>query len=220
MGSITYKIKLAFRIVLIGNSTVGKSTFINFYARGTYDQATVPTIGVEFIVKHLVYKDVKNDCDINYKIHFWDTAGQERFRAITKSYYRQANMIFLMFDLTNRASFDSISYWVDDIQKSVGENSIGIMIVGTKLDLEANRIVDHNDVQSFISYQKSRGVNIVDYIEISTQNSVNLDTLLDKASNHLIEMAIAETKNKKSMNKEFEIVTLDEKHSMSTSKCC
>ncbi|KAI4374479.1 hypothetical protein MLD38_012468 [Melastoma candidum] len=131
-----------FKAVLTGDSAVGKSNLLSRFARDEFHLDSKPTIGVEF-----AYRNVRVG-DKLIKAQIWDTAGQERFRAITSSYYRGALGALLVYDITRRATFDSIKKWLHELRE-FGNPDIVIVLVGNKLDLGSSREVDLEDGKSF-----------------------------------------------------------------------
>lgn len=129
-----------FKAVLIGDSAVGKSNLLSRFARDEFRLDSKPTIGVEF-----AYRNIKIG-DKVIKSQIWDTAGQERFRAITSSYYRGALGALLVYDLTRRATFESLKKWLYEL-KEFGKSDMVIVLVGNKLDLGHSREVSKEDGQ-------------------------------------------------------------------------
>ena len=130
MSQITYK------IILIGNSGVGKTSLFRKLSTGEFIPKNISTIGID--KKTLDYSIDINNQKKNFRISLFDTAGQEKFRAITKSYYKESEGIFLMYDITDRKSFDNVEMWVNSIKDSIdsGNNSkYEIFLIGNKLDL-------------------------------------------------------------------------------------
>ena len=113
------------KMLLLGDSNVGKSTFLSKYIKGTIPQTRELTIGVDYAMKK-----IKIDKQI-YKLNVWDTAGQESFRAITKSYYRGSHCAIVFFDISNRTTFENISMWINTY---VQYGQPHILIIGTKKD--------------------------------------------------------------------------------------
>ena len=123
------------KIVLVGRSYVGKSSLMIRFIDGTFNDFYVNTIGVDFRFKTIMVKDRK------VKVQIWDTAGQEKFRTITSTYYKGADAILLVYDITNRESFDDINnYWIHEIEKN-GSEVQNLILIGNKADLEAQRLV-------------------------------------------------------------------------------
>lgn len=125
-----------FKIVILGDSGVGKTNIISRYAKNEFNIESKATIGVEFHSK-LLELDGKI-----IKLQFWDTAGQERYRSITSAYYRGSNGILVVYDITDLNSFEHINNWIFEIYKNVG-NNIPILLVGNKCDLEHKRVISN-----------------------------------------------------------------------------
>ena len=128
-----------YKIILIGNSGVGKTSIFRKLDTGEFNEGTISTIGVEKktmdISLDVEYKGKKEKKKFN--IYFYDTAGQEKFRAITKNYYKGSDGIILMYDITKRESFDNVGAWIESIKDSIGKlnNQYTVILLGNKLDL-------------------------------------------------------------------------------------
>ena len=129
----------SFKIVLIGDSGVGKSCILLRFADDKFNDNFYTTIGVDFRFKSV---EVDNKA-IKYEI--WDTAGQERFKTITSAYYRGADCVLIVYDVTDRASFNHIPDWIEEVNKLNKDDPL-ILVLGNKSDLE-NKEVLENDVK-------------------------------------------------------------------------
>lgn len=123
-----------FKFLLIGNSGVGKSCILMRYADNSFTENFFNTIGVDFKIRN-----VEHEGKI-IKLQIWDTAGQERFRTITCSYYRGAHGIIIVYDVTDRESFESVKYWMEEIDRYANESVISLL-VGNKTDREEDRVI-------------------------------------------------------------------------------
>ncbi|XP_053549457.1 ras-related protein Rab-3B [Bombina bombina] len=123
-----------FKLLIIGNSSVGKTSFLFRYADDTFTSAFVSTVGIDFKVK-TVYRNEKR-----VKLQIWDTAGQERYRTITTAYYRGAMGFILMYDITNEESYNAVQDWATQIKTYSWDNA-QVILVGNKCDLEDERVV-------------------------------------------------------------------------------
>uniref|UniRef100_A0A7S1F9J5 Uncharacterized protein n=1 Tax=Noctiluca scintillans TaxID=2966 RepID=A0A7S1F9J5_NOCSC len=122
------------KVLIIGDSGVGKSSVLIRYCDDEFNVSQAPTIGVDFKTKLVQVRGT------NLKLALWDTAGQERFRTLTSAYYRGAQGIILVYDCSKRESFDHIVYWQDEVRKySTNEDAV-IMLVSNKVDLECHQI--------------------------------------------------------------------------------
>jgi len=151
-----------FKILLIGDSGVGKSCLLLRFADDSWTDSHISTIGVDFKIKTL-------NCEGKViKLQIWDTAGQERFRTITSSYYRGAQGIILVFDCTDMESFNNVKQWLGEIDRYACEN-VNKLLVGNKIDLVAGRVVDKNVASEF-----AESMNIP-YIETSAKNASGVE---------------------------------------------
>ncbi len=163
-----------FKILILGDSGVGKSSMIKMYTEETFDLLYNSTIGIDFKVINTFINDK------SIKLQVWDTAGQERFRAIISNYYRGVHGVIIMFDLTNLNSFNNIDIWFRD-KNNYCSNSVTTLFVGTKSDLKKDIIVTPEMIDAkCIKYK-------CNYIETSTKNNYNIKEIFDKISNSLME---------------------------------
>ncbi len=123
-----------FKILLIGNSGVGKSSLLLRFADDTFTDNFMPTIGVDFKIRTL---EVDGR---TIKLQIWDTAGQERFKTITSSYYKGAHGIIVVYDITDKESFKNIDNWMTEVEKHASEN-VSRILVGNKCDMDESRQV-------------------------------------------------------------------------------
>ena len=131
-----------FKVLLLGNSNVGKSSLFLRFVDDIWNDTFVPTIGVDFKIKTFEIDSKK------IKMQIWDTAGQERFKNIVASYYRGANGILLIYDVSDKDSFKNLSNWLIEIEKNASKNVLKILI-GNKSDLEDKRVITYNQGKEF-----------------------------------------------------------------------
>ena len=127
------KKEVLYKILLLGDSSVGKTCFLMRYTDNTFQEIHMSTIGLDYRLKSMTLKSGKN-----VKVQIWDTAGQDRFRAITKNYYKGAHGIILIYDVTNQLSFDNVSNWINQIKEEASDK-VTIFLVGNKIDDVENR---------------------------------------------------------------------------------
>ncbi|KAL9643523.1 hypothetical protein ABK040_010137 [Willaertia magna] len=130
-----------FKVIVVGDSSVGKTCFLNKIINGNFAETFMPTVGVDLKVKFIEI-DGKT-----IKIQIWDTAGQERYRNLTRSYYRGSDGIILMYDITQEKTFNNLNIWMKEVKKNVGEENI--FILGNKTDLEYSRQVKLEQAKQF-----------------------------------------------------------------------
>ena len=138
-----YDIQL--KLLLIGDSGVGKTCLLNRCANDSFSPSFITTIGIDFKTKNVSI----DDCRI--KLQMWDTAGQERFRTITNTYYRGAHSILLVYDVTDRSSFDSIRNWISSIRQHVNEDNVSVALIGNKCDLVDEKLVSADEGEKMAS---------------------------------------------------------------------
>lgn len=131
-----------FKLLLIGDSGVGKSCLLLRFADDTYSESYISTIGVDFKIRTIEH-DGKT-----IKLQIWDTAGQERFRTITSSYYRGAHGIIVVYDVTDQDSFDNVKQWLQEIERYASEN-VKKLLVGNKSDLTQKKQVDYTTAKEY-----------------------------------------------------------------------
>nr|BBE07975.1 GTPase Rab11/YPT3 [Paulinella micropora] len=136
-----------FKVVLIGDSGVGKSNLLSRFTRGEFNLESKSTIGVEFATK-----SIKADGK-TIKAQIWDTAGQERYRAITSAYYRGAVGALLVYDISKRITYDNVSRWLKELRDHADRNIV-IMLVGNKKDLRQFRKVQTDEAKEFCKNNK------------------------------------------------------------------
>ncbi|CAF2128690.1 unnamed protein product [Rotaria magnacalcarata] len=152
------------KLLLIGDSGVGKSSLLTRFSDDSFTESYLSTIGVDFKIRTLKHNGKK------IKLQIWDTAGQERFRTITATYYRGAQGIIIVFDLTNLESFDNIKNWLTEIERN-GPEDVKKLLVGNKCDLASERVVDYAKAKKFADSLH------ISYIETSAKGSSNVEPI-------------------------------------------
>ena len=132
--------KIEYKFILIGNSGVGKTSILRFLSTGEFPEDTISTIGVDKKTLNVSFEVEEKNTKIkkDFIISLFDTAGQEKFRAIARNYYKGSDGILLLYDITNRKSFENIEIWIDSITESLGkkgDSKYVIILIGNKLDL-------------------------------------------------------------------------------------
>jgi Ras-related protein Rab-11A len=153
---------IIFKVVIIGDSSVGKTGILSRYLTGEFSDQVKATVGVEFGTKKLTVKDHKT------KIQIWDTAGQEKYRSITNAYYKGAKGSLIVYDISKRSTFDNVDRWVKEV-KIMGESDMFLILIGNKSDLKDQREVSVDD-----GLQKAANLGIA-FMETSAKTSINVD---------------------------------------------
>ena len=131
------------KLVIVGDSGVGKSNFLLRFIDGRFCSVYQPTLGSDFRAKIITLPGTKQ----NVKLQFWDTAGQERYRSINKIYFQKAQGIILTYDITSRESFEGLGNWIKLINDNI--DYVPIVLIGNKVDDEENRIVRYEEGRQF-----------------------------------------------------------------------
>lgn len=151
-----------FKFLIIGDSGVGKSSLMNRFSDNIFNDAFISTIGVDFKIRTV---------DIDGKIikmQIWDTAGQERFRTIVSSYYRGAHGIMIVFDITNKDTFNNVGMWYEEAGKYASEN-VKLILIGNKADI-SKRQVEYSEAVDIAEKYNMK------YIETSAKTALNVET--------------------------------------------
>ncbi|ESO09081.1 hypothetical protein HELRODRAFT_154551 [Helobdella robusta] len=151
-----------FKVVLIGDSGVGKSNLLSRFTRNEFNLESKTTIGVEFATRSITVEKKR------IKAQIWDTAGQERYRAITSAYYRGALGALLVYDITKHLTYENVERWLKELKDHADENIV-IMLVGNKSDLKHLRAVPTDEAKRFAER------NNLSFIETSALDSSNVD---------------------------------------------
>ena len=197
---------LLFKLILIGDSYVGKSNILLKYLKNQFNENSKTTIGVEFGTKNIIINNKR------IKIQIWDTAGQERYRSITSAYYKGAKGALIVYDITRKNTFDNIDKWITDLKLN-GDKDICIIILGNKSDLIDKREINKNDGIKKAEMYKTA------FLETSALNGDNIS----KAFDELIEQIVINNKNIFQDDNENEIdkgVNLNDEKNNNNKKCC
>ena len=167
---------LIFKIVLIGDSGVGKTNILSRYISNEFSLNTQATVGVEFGSK-IIKKGEKL-----IKLQIWDTAGQERYKSITSAYYKGSKGAFVVYDISRRCTFDNVDKWIGEL-KNNGSEDVFILLVGNKSDLNDQREISEEEVK-----KKAEVYNIA-FCETSALKGNNIEfafeSLIDKITEKL-----------------------------------
>ena len=204
-GSEDYE--FIFKVLLLGNSNVGKSSLFLRFVDDIWNDTFVPTIGVDFKIKTFDIDEKR------IKMQIWDTAGQERFKNIIASYYRGAHGILLIYDVTDKDSFKNLSNWLIEIEKNSSKNVLKVLI-GNKTDLEEKRVISYNQAKEFAD---SYGLK---YIETSAKKNLNVNEAFATLGREL--MLASEDKRivKQKQNKKISVAKMEDLNVQKRRGCC
>merc|ERR1712137_195279 len=151
-----------FKLLLIGDSGVGKSCLLLRFADDTYTESYISTIGVDFKIRTIEIGGK------SIKLQIWDTAGQERFRTITSSYYRGAHGIIVVYDVTEQDTFHAVERWMTEIERFAGPD-VNKMMVGNKCDMVSKKQVDYSTAKEFADQHG------IPFFETSAKDNQNVE---------------------------------------------
>ena len=165
------------QILLIGDSSVGKTSLIQRYANGIFKEEYLATVGLDFYTKQ---EAINN---INVLVRLWDTAGQERFKSLTPNYFKNAEGVIITYDITSSQSFENLKFWINSIKTNLGEKNIiiPIIIVGNKLDMEDMRDITREEAEKFAKENKYK------YFETSAKTGEGVDDAIRDLVNQVLE---------------------------------
>ena len=174
-----------YKIVILGDQHVGKTSILSKYRYETIEDGYAPTVGIDFLTKNVFLEDK------TIRLIMWDTAGQERFKSLIPSYLKNAHSIILTFDITSKSSFNSLNKWLQEIKDHVQEN-VFIVICGNKIDLN----------------NKSANERNLAYVETSASTVEGIKRLFDVITNSFFDIGLNDSisKENNSNNKEKPIV--------------
>ena len=158
---------MIFKIILVGDSGVGKTNILSRYVNDFFSESTKSTVGVELGCK---IEEINNT---KVKIQIWDTAGQERYKSITQTYYKGAKGALIVYDISRKESFLNVDKWIGDL-KEYGEENVCVLLIGNKCDLDNIRQVSLDEVTKKAEQYK------IGFCETSALNAKNIDYAFQK----------------------------------------
>jgi len=164
-----------FKLLIIGNAGVGKSSILVRFADNIFTQSYITTIGVDFKIRTIEVEGKK------IKLQIWDTAGQERFRTITATYYRGAHGVVVVYDLTDAESFTGVQKWINEIQNHCED--VPRVLVGNKVD-SPNRVVEKNDAEMYAQQQN------IKYFETSAKSNIGVEEMFTEITRQALHQKV------------------------------
>jgi len=201
MAKKTYD--LLFKLLLIGDSGVGKTCILFRFSDDAFNTTFISTIGIDFKIKTIELRGKR------IKLQIWDTAGQERFHTITTSYYRGAMGIMLVYDITNPKSFDNIAKWLRNIDEHANED-VEKMILGNKCDMEDKRMISRERGETIA---REHGIR---FLETSAKANINID----RAFLELAEAILNKQTAGQNQTENPDRVNVSRQDNKSGTKCC
>ena len=209
------------KFILIGDSSVGKTNIISKYKEDKFDIKTQPSIGVQFVAKNVVLENT------TFRLQIWDTAGQESFRAMTRIYYKNSSCAFIIYDITEKESFNHLESWITECKKIAPETTLFVLI-GNKNDLKESREVSYDEGL------KMAEKNNMLFFETSAKNGENIEQIFKESVEYIFtnikegkydltddSCGIKICKNEKNINiDEFDYESTLPKKVTTKKKCC
>ena len=188
------------KILVVGDSTVGKTNFIRMFIENKFNQNYMTTSGIDLKTSSIEIKNKK------IRVQLWDTAGQEKYKAITKNLFLKVQAALIVYDITNEETFNNLKTWVRSIKEECGKQ-IQMLIIGNKNDLNEERVVDKNIAMEYAKEEK------IDYLETSSKTGDNIQ----KAITLLCEKVLENTEFTNDFSFTLDATAISQKNK---SKCC
>ncbi len=158
--------EISIKLLVLGDLSVGKSSFIYRFIEDKFNTDSIPTTGLDLKTADLLINNKK------VRVQLWDTVGQEKYKSITQNLILRVQGIIILFDITNKDSFNNLNEWIKTVREQVG-NNLAILLVGNKCDLEENRLVFKEEANIFAKNEK------IKYIETSCKTGENIIKAID-----------------------------------------
>ena len=172
---VLYKEIYELRIILVGDSNVGKTSLINRFMGNDFQENYQCTINVDFKIKTITFSS-----SIAAELKIWDTCGQERFKSLTSKYFKDAHGVVLVFDVSDLSTFKNLSFWLKEIKNNSNSNiKPEIILVANKIDLKDRKVTKETG-------KEFANKNKIMYVETSAKNGLNIDSPFEKLANVLI----------------------------------
>ena len=199
-----------FKIIIIGDSGVGKSSLLKRAVQNRFDESYQATIGFEFLLMHYKINELK------FKLQIWDTCGQEMYRSLVQGFYRNTSLAIIVYDVNNPKSFEGLEVWLKDLRQQT-EQEIPIFIVGNKSDMEKK--VPTEDAKIFSTSNRTKY-----FAECSARSGYNVKEIFNEAAKQLYESYKKyQSKNKAPANNRLKLDKKEDdnnKDNTKKKKCC
>jgi len=192
---------ISFKVITVGDSGVGKTAIIRRYVSNSYQENTTTTVGIA-----CAFKDITLDNNQVISLKLIDTAGQEQFRSISKAYFKNADAVLFVFDVSKKDTFDSITYWIKEFNENNSKSEMPKYLLGNKCDLKS--VISKDDIDKFLEENKD-----YEYFETSAKNNISIDNLFKNVAEKLSKK-IDEQKDKKQILKKVN------KNEKKKKECC
>ncbi|XP_013103541.1 ras-related protein Rab-35 isoform X2 [Stomoxys calcitrans] len=191
-----------FKLLIIGDSGVGKSSLLIRFSDDTFSGSYITTIGVDFKIRTLVIDGKR------VKLQIWDTAGQERFRTITSTYYRGTHGVIVVYDVTNGESFANVRRWLDEIQNNC--DVVNKVLVGNKNDDPERKVVITEDAQRFAQQMD------IELFETSAKDNIKVEEMFLSITRQVLQHKLRTAQNEQ----QKDTINLKKSNKPKKSRCC
>ena len=197
------------KLLTLGETEVGKTSIVLRYSDDKFHDNKIATIGIDFKIK-IIKKGNER-----IKVSIYDTAGQERFKNIVKHYYKGANGVLLVYDITKRDTFEKLEFWLEDLKENSDNlNNLFIYLIGNKNDLEERREVDFEEANKFAKEKN------IPYIEVSAKTGNNIKKLFDEMIKGTLTKIITFEKKQNNLSNSINLSFLENEETSSKNKMC
>ena len=197
------------KLLTLGETEVGKTSIVLRYSDDKFHDNKIATIGIDFKIK-IIKKGNER-----IKVSIYDTAGQERFKNIVKHYYKGANGVLLIYDITKRDTFEKLEFWLEDLKENSDNlNNLFIYLIGNKNDLEERREVDFEEANKFAKEKN------IPYIEVSAKTGNNIKKLFDDVIKGAMTKMLINENNENSLNESIRLSFLEKEEKASKNILC
>ena len=197
------------KLLTLGETEVGKTSIVLRYSDDKFHDNKIATIGIDFKIKIIKKGNEK------IKVSIYDTAGQERFKNIVKHYYKGANGVLLIYDITKRDTFEKLEFWLEDLKENSDNlNNLFIYLIGNKNDLEERRELDFEEANNFAKEKN------IPYIEVSAKTGNNIKKLFDEMIKGTLSKIITNEKKENNLSNSINLSFLENEETSSKNKMC
>ena len=167
---------VACQLLIIGDSCVGKTSLLTRYTTGTFKEEYIATVGIDYYTKN----ETINDKIISIKL--WDTVGQERYKALTQNFFKNAEGVMVVYDITKVDSFDNLKFWINSIKQNMENKNIiiPVIIIGNKVDMEDMREISNENAENFAKENNYK------YFETSAKTGEGIDNAVRELVNQVL----------------------------------
>ena len=196
------------QLLIIGDAIVGKTSILSRFENNSFNPNYLATVGLDFFKKEVIIDNKK------IRIKIWDTAGQERYKSLTKGFFRNAQGIIIVFDVTNKESFDNLQYWIQSILNNISDiGNIPVIIIGNKIDLP-QREINKEDGENYAKKYNYK------YFETSAKSGENIEESIMFLVREVLKLPTDKEKDNKTKNIKLKEDNIKDKISAKLENCC